>query len=162
MRRRAFLSACSLALVGTVAGCVEDDDSNGEPDEDPAASMDSSGPEATVEAYIAAIEDSDNSRLHALVHEDSPRRPLREAEDLAELSATLTESSVVEQYEDTATVDITVEFEFDDEETVVEASIELRKSLSEKESHVFSAVNTVSLWFSFAHADAQFVEAHRQ
>ena len=65
--------------------------------------MDSSGPEATVEAYIAAIEDSDNSRLHALVHEDSPRRPLREAEDLAELSATLTESSVVEQSEDTAT-----------------------------------------------------------
>lgn len=126
MRRRTFVSVSSLALIGAVAGCADNDDWAGEPDDDTGAES----PAAAVRSYFSAFDDGAEDRLDAILHEESPERPV---EDLIPRrpsvnAISIEESTVVERADGTAIVEVVLRWVVDDAIDYHAGEVEVRKT----------------------------------
>jgi len=120
MRRRQYLAASTLAVAG-LAGCSGVlGDGGGAGD----------GPEATVEAFLEAIDEGDRERANELIHSDSPQGEIEEGDldESDDFELTVDETELESDDDDTAAVSVeyAVEPTASDDSQSVETTYELR------------------------------------
>ncbi len=101
MRRRKFIAAVGTAAGGATTGCIGPF-ANGEEEEE------ENSPEATVRDFMDALNRGDREGVNALLHEDGELEPIPEEAGLEVQEREVEEVEVLEETDDTVTVEVTV------------------------------------------------------